>query len=74
MEGVNEVQDKKEKTRPPEGAARYDPFRGRVTQGSGSPHQKPAIFKPGPQKVAPLKLEALRVHLCRLKHGRQRSR
>ena len=35
---------------------------------------QPAIFKPGPQKVAPLKLEELRVHLCRLKHGRQRSR
>ena len=35
---------------------------------------QPALFKPGPQKVAPLKLEELRVHLCRLKHGRQRSR
>ncbi len=35
---------------------------------------QPAIFKPGPQKVAPLKLEELRVHLCRLKHGHQRSR
>ena len=35
---------------------------------------QPAIFKPGPQKVAHLKLEELRVHLCRLKHGRQRSR
>jgi hypothetical protein len=35
---------------------------------------QPAIFKPGPRKVAPLKLEELHVHLCRLKHGRQRSR
>jgi transposase InsO family protein len=35
---------------------------------------QPAIFKPGPQKVAPLELEELRVHLCRLQHGRQRSR
>jgi transposase InsO family protein len=35
---------------------------------------QPAIFKPGPRKVAPLNLEELHVHLCRLKHGRQRSR
>ncbi|MGO9619357.1 MAG: hypothetical protein ACLP6W_23450 [Bryobacteraceae bacterium] len=35
---------------------------------------QPATFKPGPQKVAPLELEELRVHLCRLRHGRQRSR
>ena len=35
---------------------------------------QPAIFKPGPQKVAPLELEELRIHLCRLQHGRQRSR
>lgn len=35
---------------------------------------QPALFKPGPQKVAPLKLEELRVALCHLKHGRQRSR
>jgi transposase InsO family protein len=34
---------------------------------------QPAIFKPAPPKVAPLKLEELRGHLCRLKHGRQRS-
>ena len=34
---------------------------------------QPAIFKPGPRKVAPLNLEELHVHLCRLKHGRQRS-
>jgi transposase InsO family protein len=37
-------------------------------------HGQPALFKPGPQKVAPLKLEELRVALCHLKHGRQRSR
>jgi len=35
---------------------------------------QPAIFKPGPKKVAPLNLEELHVHLCRLKHGCQRSR
>jgi transposase InsO family protein len=35
---------------------------------------QPALFKPGPHKVAPLELEELQVHLCRLKHGRQRSR
>ena len=35
---------------------------------------EPAIFKPGPQKVAPLKREELHLHLYRLKHGRQRSR
>jgi len=34
---------------------------------------EPAIFKPGPQKVAPLKLEELHLHLYRLKHGHQRS-
>jgi transposase InsO family protein len=34
---------------------------------------QPAVFKPGPKKVAPLNLEELHVHLCRLKHGRQRS-
>lgn len=33
----------------------------------------PALFKPGPQKVVPLNLAELQVHLCRLKHGRQRS-
>ena len=37
-------------------------------------HGQPAIFKPGPHKVAPLKLEELRVDLYHLKHGRQRSR
>jgi transposase InsO family protein len=35
---------------------------------------QPVLFKPGPQKVAPLDLEELHVHLCRLKHSRQRSR
>jgi transposase InsO family protein len=35
---------------------------------------QPAILKPGPRKVAPLSLEELHVQLCRLKHGRQRSR
>jgi hypothetical protein len=35
---------------------------------------QPALFKPGPQKVAPLKLEELGVALCHLKYGRQRSR
>ena len=35
---------------------------------------QPAIFKPGPKKVAPLKREELHLHLYRLKHGHQRSR
>jgi len=35
---------------------------------------QPAFFKPGPKKVAPLNLDELRGHLCRLEHGRQRSR
>ena len=35
---------------------------------------QPALIKPGPQKVAPLELEELHVHLFRLKHGHQRSR
>jgi transposase InsO family protein len=35
---------------------------------------QPAILKPGPRKVVPLNLEELHVQLCRLKHGRQRSR
>jgi transposase InsO family protein len=35
---------------------------------------QPALFKPGPPKVAPLKLEELRVDLYHLQHGRQRSR
>lgn len=35
---------------------------------------QPAVFKPGPPKVVPLKLEELRVASYHLKHGRQRSR
>ena len=35
---------------------------------------QPALFQPGPKKVAPLNLDELRGHLCRLQHGRQRSR
>jgi transposase InsO family protein len=35
---------------------------------------QPAFFQPGPQKMAPLNLEELRVALCHLKHGCQRSR
>jgi transposase len=34
---------------------------------------QPALFKPGPRKAAPLNLQELNVHLCRLKHGHQRS-
>jgi transposase InsO family protein len=37
-------------------------------------HGQPAFSKPGPHKVAPLKLEELRVALYQLHHGRQRSR
>jgi len=37
-------------------------------------HGQPALFKPGPRKVAPLDLAELHAQLCRLKHGRQRSR
>ena len=37
-------------------------------------HGQPALFKPGPKKVAPLNLGELRVALSHLKHGRQRSR
>ena len=35
---------------------------------------QPALCKPGPHKVAPLKLEELGVALYQLKHGHQRSR
>ena len=35
---------------------------------------QPAVLKPGPKKVTPLNLDELRGHLCRLQHGRQRSR
>ena len=37
-------------------------------------HGQPALSKPGPHKVAPLHREELRVALCDLRHGRQRSR
>lgn len=37
-------------------------------------HGQPAFSKPGPHKVAPLHLEALRAALRHLPHGRQRSR
>jgi transposase InsO family protein len=37
-------------------------------------HGQPALFKPGPKKVAPLNLEELRIALYHLRHGRQRSR
>jgi hypothetical protein len=47
--------------------AHFRRWKHRLAQG------QPAIFKPGPKKVAPLKLEALRVDLYHLKHGRQRS-
>ncbi len=33
-----------------------------------------ALLQPGPKKVAPLNLDELRGQLCRLQHGRQRSR
>ena len=35
---------------------------------------RPAYFKPGPHKAVPLRLEELRVGLCHLNHGHQRSR
>jgi hypothetical protein len=35
---------------------------------------QPALFKPGPKRMAALNVEELHVHLCRLEHGRQRSR
>jgi hypothetical protein len=35
---------------------------------------QPALFKPGPKKMAPLNVEELHGHLCCLRHGRQRSR
>jgi transposase InsO family protein len=33
-----------------------------------------ALLQPGPKKVAPLNLAELRGHVCRLQHGRERSR
>ena len=35
---------------------------------------QPARFPSGPKKIAPLNLDELRGQVCRLKHGRQRSR
>jgi transposase InsO family protein len=35
---------------------------------------QPALFKPGPKKMAALNVEELHIRLYRLKHGRQRSR
>jgi len=35
---------------------------------------QPAFSKPGPKKVIPLNLDELRGQVCRLEHGRQRSR
>lgn len=37
-------------------------------------HGQPALLKPGPHKVVPLHREELRVALCHLRQGRQRSR
>ena len=34
---------------------------------------EPALFKPGPKKMAALNVEELHLHLYRLKHGHQRS-
>jgi transposase InsO family protein len=48
--------------------ASFRRWKDRLEQG------QPAFFPPGPRKVAPLNLEELHVQLCRLKHGRQRSR
>jgi len=42
-------------------------WKHRLAQG------EPALFKPGPHKVGPLRLEELHMDLCCLKHGRQRS-
>ena len=48
--------------------ASFRRWKRRLAQG------QPAISKPGPHKVGPLRLEELHVDLCYLKHGRQRSR
>ena len=48
--------------------ASFRRWKHRLAQG------QPAIFKPGPHKVGPLRLEELHVDLCGLKHGRQRTR
>ncbi len=47
--------------------ASFRRWKHRLEQG------QPAFFQPGPRKVAPLNLEELRVALCHLKHGCQRS-
>jgi hypothetical protein len=48
--------------------ANFRRWKHRLTRG------QPAVFKPGPKKIAPLNLDELRGHLCRLQHGPQRSR
>jgi transposase InsO family protein len=47
--------------------ANFRRWKSRLARG------QPALFKPGPKKVAPLNLDELRGRLCRLRHGRQRS-
>jgi transposase InsO family protein len=47
--------------------ASFRRWKHRLAQG------QPAISKPGPHKVGPLRLEELQVDLCRLKHGRERT-
>lgn len=48
--------------------ASFRRWKHRLAQG------QPALCKPGPHKVGPLRLEELHVDLCGLRHGRQRSR
>ena len=48
--------------------ASFRRWKHRIGQG------QPALFQPGPKKMAPLNVEELHVHLCCLQHGRQRSR
>lgn len=47
--------------------ASFRRWKHRLAQG------QPAIFKPGPHKVGPLRFEELHVDLCCLRHGPQRS-
>jgi len=47
--------------------ASFRRWKHRLAQG------QPALCKPGPHKVGPLRLEELHVDLCCLRHGRQRS-